>query len=77
MEDGDAGLDVDECVVLEGGELFGEFVGEYEVAVLVDLFGGGEVADVFLLLLRQQLLVLLLPLRLLVQVLVQHGSCSV
>ena len=75
MENGNAGLDINKGLVIEGRELFDESIGEYDIAVLVYLFGGGKMSDVVLLLLRSQLLVLFLPFRLLIEVLVEHGSC--
>lgn len=66
VEDGDAGLDIDDVFVLEVRELLIEFIDENEVAVVVDFLGGRHQPDLLLFLLLQQGLVLLLPFRLLV-----------
>ena len=52
MENGNAGLDIDKGLIIEVRELFDESIGEYDIAVLVYLFGGGKMSDVVLLLLR-------------------------
>jgi hypothetical protein len=61
VEYGDAGFDVDGGLVVVDGELVVEAVGEDVVAVLVDLFGGGELADEVALGLLYELLVLAFP----------------